>query len=239
MIRKFLFGAKKPKCLDIHYVNEVFQFGLNQSSLSDVNSSFDDAHKQISSKDELIKLISLFSRIIEINIEFTFIGETEEMIYGLPKIYEWSTYELPVENSEKKLIYEIQLTDFALANLDVSLCELILLLVDFKLIETNAFIPDEISCDIEQYRGFISIIACSFGFGEYLLSRYEVFGLYKDKNNVIYTVKYPVPVNLYFLIFACSLYSHKSRTELKSLKWLTTEIQKEYLVCMRFIEDGG
>lgn len=229
---------KKPACKDLGYVVNV------RDALSNSYSGEYDLYKP-KRKDEFANFtdfkifFSEFESFFKVKLTLTSIDKIEGVYDNLPIIYN------VIESQDNNIT--IGITPFGLSNLDVLFCEILLYLIDYKVI-SDGFIhfDEDFFNDYENsYRPFLVMASVFFGFGHLLLKRFWVSGIYKENtfDVEILEYKYYLPLDVNILIFAICYeiyYSSKSEQELLEITFdFSREIKKEITVCFSFLEKKG
>lgn len=229
------FLNKKPSCKETDYIDNAFLAILN--SYGDIEFDFiiDDNCENF---DFFKNTISNYAKKLDLNVELNCIDQIEGEFLNLPIIYDFNESEI-----NDQIYYKIDITPFGLQNLNVSLCELILLLVECKITQDQSFeFEDDFKENYEfEFRPFLILCSIYFGFGFILLKRHWISGQFNspiDSEN--YTFKYYLPLGFESIVYSFSCYLLKNETNLKVYNQLNNElnkeINKEIKTCINYLE---
>jgi hypothetical protein len=237
----FLFKKnKKPKCTDISYVEAVFESLKNPKQVIDYELMTYDIEGSDIDYNSFLNLINFYGERLQVKFGIEKIDEINELLYGLPIIFDFKENKI-----DDNYFVTFYLTPFALENLHVTFCEILLFFVEIK-INNDGFIDftDEFRFDIEnQMRPFLVLAAIYFGVGLPLLKRYSVTGSYTFKlSRETISCKYFVPLDPDFLVFAQCLFSFINEENfekfIKQVPIFNKSTIKEINNCIDFIKSG-
>lgn len=222
---------KKPKCDNTAYIEEMFKAIENSYSDKDfVVETLDFKDIQFPDFIEFNTIIQAYASKLNLKILIKKIDEIYAYDFSVPIIYRFS---------QEDDISTIQLTPFALENLNITLSEIILLITDIKITKDGYFeFQDEFFEDYEfSYRPFLTAVSVYFGFGIQLLKRCWVTGVYEFKNvDKVCKFKYFVPLELNCLIYSQAVVlAKKQLSATEFVDNLNKEIKKELIVCQNYI----
>ena len=229
---------KKPACRDLGYVINV-RTALKNSYSEEYNIYSPTRKDRFVDFTDFKIFFSEIESFFNVKLELTTIDKIEGFYDNLPIVYN------VIQDQDDNIT--IGITPFGLSNLDVLFCEILLYLIDHKII-SDGFIhfEEEFFNDYENsYRPFLVMASVFFGFGHLLLKRFWVSGIYKEDTFSIEVLeyKYYIPLDVNILIFAicyeiyCSGKSEKELLEITSD--FSREIKKEIIVCFSFLEKKG
>jgi hypothetical protein len=234
----FLFKKRKPKCSDIFYIKDVFD-SLNISNKHYELITYDIDGVEIN-YNSFLDFIHFYANHLGIKFNIEFIDEIDELFNGLPIVFD---YKEDLESDSYSVTF--YLTPFALENLHITICEILLFLIESKInIDGQIEFTEDFKADIENTMRPFLVVACIFyGIGLPLLKRFSVTGSYKYKlTGEVITFKYFVPLDPDFMIFAQRLMSVQNEKKFEIFmdyaKQLNKETRSEIDVCADYIRSN-
>ena len=193
------------------------------------------------SNEDLFEKAAIIANCLQITCHIGKAGEIKEFIRDeLPLLYEWEEFD-----TAEGLTYGLYLTDFAVQNPEIAICEVILFFHSLKVKLNGIDLPDEILQVEEQYRSFLAVYAIYSGFGLFFLERVWITGRYQfsDEPNA-FSLKYYFPFNTDGLIYGTALsvaLDDENEQDLNPPSGIpfSKEISKELKICKNYIEKNN
>ncbi|MES2590149.1 MAG: hypothetical protein V4622_14310 [Bacteroidota bacterium] len=228
---------KEPLIDDVLYVENIHE--KLRTFYGNKFENYFENFEYINNIEVLTGLIYDYANKLDLNIRIEEIDEIEDDLDEMPTVYEWEVID---EETNETIIY---LTPFAHQNLQITICEVILLLLDMKLKISSSFdFEDEQFQDIKNVWAPLLVNATIFfGFGYILLKRHSVTGYYKYSFsykglNITYRVPLHLKTMIYSIAFKIMVDNKIDDWNSQIKKTFNSEIQKEMDICLNFIMKG-
>lgn len=173
----------------------------------------------------------------DVEIELNYVEEINEIEFNLPRLFVWKEIE-----TENKIKHSIGITPFGVQQLELLVCEFILLMTEIK-VSSDGFIAfdQEYLDDYERLiRPYLFHVAIYFGLGEFFIVRYWISGSYHMKSSdEDLSFKYHVPLHKDELCYAHTMFLISNELEMDFNKFeLDPSLKKEIKKASNYIQKG-
>ncbi len=187
MIWKRKNKQEKNTEIDLRYVKEMYDY-FNEVVPEMKNIFVNSELHSATTIDDVIKSVEIHLANLDVPVKFVGFDHIEAFAYNLPAIYSWEE----LENGH----VEVYLSDFAKSRLEITICELVLFLMNcyVEYIGKIGFSEEQYENEEEILRPIMVFAAIYFGFGNLLLKFYFV------PARIDSDYQYFVPLKLDFMV---------------------------------------
>lgn len=221
-----MFFSKKPKTEDPEYVHDVHEWWISNYN----NLSVFESHllRQID-ESNWNELIVNFGRFLDFKVQIIEIGNSDARKFNMPELFQKN------ENGGEIIV---GITNFGKQKWQITICEVILDLIDTYLTPKKEFIPEIIKNDEDQMRIFQCAIAAFLGVGILFLERSTIVTYY-PKGDLVMKLTYMIPIDLNQMIYAVALTNYlyfDLPTLSRKIEHLEKSMKKEMVVCFKYCQ---